>query len=691
MQTARRARPVQILLVEDNSADADLTQEALREGRIPHELRRTWNGEEALAYLRRQGDFAAAERPDLVLLDLNLPRKDGREVLAEIKADPDLREIPVIVLTTSHAERDVRDAYRLHANSYIVKPVDLEQFLTAVRSIEQFWLQLAALPSGWEAAGALPAAEAVAPPPRSNALPPVAALPLPDGLARVLLVEDNAGDAQLIAEYLSGPPDGRLQVELVGSAAAARERLQRGGVDLVLLDLSLPDSMGLETFTRVFEQTPDVPIVVLSGTADEAVATRAVQAGAQDYLVKSDVDDRLILRTLRYAYERAHTQRQLRTAQKMEAIGRLAGGVAHDFNNMLAVVIGYSDLLLAQAEPGSRVQEDLREVKAAGERAAALTRQLLAFGRKQMISPRLLNLNELVSGMLGMLRHLLPQDLQLHHELAPSVGLVRADPSQLEQVLVNLTMNARDAISGAGRIDISTRSVYVDDGLAREHPGVMPGPFELLCVTDTGSGIDDELKALVFEPFFTTKGPGQGSGLGLASVYGTVRQSGGFVDLESAVGRGSTFRIFLPRAAPDLHAPTRDTAASAAVSPITVLVVEADAPLRQLIVAVLGTQGIAVLPAGDAQEAREHVSRYPGEIDLLLADASLPTGGGPELAWSLRALRPELKVLFMSSHDDLELGLSAEQRSTVVLLEKPFSPTGLLKKVQEGLASSPDV
>lgn len=666
MHTALEARPVRILLVEDNPGDVDLTLEAFREGQLSHELSHAWNGEEALAYLRKQGEYTRASRPDMILLDLNLPRKDGREVLAEIKRDPDLAEIPVIVLTTSHAERDIQEAYHLHANSYIVKPVELEQFLSAVRMIEQFWLELAVLPSGWKPSELLAPAPPcpVAVPKIGGASSPIAALPLPEGLSNILLVEDHFGDVELIREYLAIGTENRLHVEAVGSLAGARERLQAGGIDLVLLDLSLPDSNGLDTFTQLFRQVPEVPIVVLSGLADEAIATRAVQAGAQDYLVKSDVDERLILRTLRYAYERAHTQRQLRTAQKMEAIGRLAGGVAHDFNNMLAVILGYSDMLLSQAAPGSADQSELQAVKAAGQRAAALTRQLLAFGRRQIIAPRMLRLPELVDGILGMLQRLLPPEIELRLAPAAAGGWVRADASQLEQVLVNLVINARDAITGTGRIEITTSSVQVDEDQARHYPGVAPGLFELLCVSDTGAGIPEEHQPLVFEPFFTTKGPGKGSGLGLASVYGTVRQSGGFIALESVVGQGTQFRLYLPRVA-------EKAAASAAA---VILVVEADPQLQRLISEILEDAGHTLLVAADGDEAMCLAEAHPGEINLLLAD--LEVLGAKEVA--LRRLRPELQLLFMSAYSTEEAGASS-------IIRKPFSPILLAERVAEAL------
>ena len=688
MHSATEGRPVRILLVEDNPGDADLTLEVLKDGRFPHELSLTWNGEEALAYLRKQGAFARVERPDLILLDLNLPRKGGREVLAEIKQDPGLREIPVIVLSTSHSEQDVREAYSLHANSYIVKPVELEQFWATIQVIEEFWLGLTALPSGWtpSLAAAEPAPQL---PARGNASTVAARLPLPEGLTRVLLVEDSLGDAELIQEYLAAGTAG-LEVEVVRTLAAARERIRQSGIDLVLLDLTLPDSVGLETFIEVFAAAPEVPIVVLSGLSDEAVATRAVQAGAQDYLVKSDVDERLIRRTLRYAYERAHTQRQLRTAQKMEAIGRLAGGVAHDFNNMLAVILGYSDMLLAQAEPGSLAQSELRELKSAGQRAATLTRQLLAFGRKQMIAPRLLRLSELVSGVFGLLQQLLPGEVELDLRLAPHAGWVRADPNQLEQALVNLVINARDSISSGGRIEIATSSVEVDEALARSYPGVVPGPFELLCVTDTGAGIPEELQSLVFEPFFTTKAPGQGSGLGLASVYGTTRQSGGFITLTSELGHGTHFCLYFPCAGPGLaEAAIAPREPGADKSRPTILVVEADAQLRRLVAEILGATRYTLMLAADDREALEMVQAHPSPIDLLLADWELPGSMGLVETLARHQGGPGPKVLWMSAYEAGDAWSGSQPLSGAAVVRKPFAPALLNARVEQVLGQSP--
>ncbi|MCC2669424.1 MAG: sensory box histidine kinase/response regulator [Armatimonadetes bacterium] len=691
--TASSCRPVRVLLIEDNPGDVELTIEALAEGRVLNELQVAVDGEEALRRLRREGEHVHAPRPDLILLDLNLPRMNGRQVLDAIKSDPALREIPVVVLTSSQAEADVRGAYEHHANAYVVKPIDLPRFLAAVQLIEQFWLELVALPSGWQ--GAPPPADAAPNRPRVSrrTVPAVTAardeVELGFSARSLLLVEDNPGDAELIAEYLEEAAPGKMSLELVETLAAAQARLGRPGIDLVLLDLFLPDAAGLETFQGIYAVAPDLPVVVLTGLNDGRLALRAMQAGAQDYLVKGQINGELLVRSIRYAVERAQGQQQLRQAQKMEAVGRLAGGVAHDFNNMLAVISGYSELLLMACPEDDLSREPLLQIRSAGQRAAALTRQLLAFGRRQLLHPARVDVGLLLDNLRGMLAQMVGEQIRLVVECAPDLEPIYADAGQIEQVILNLTFNARDAMPRGGRLTVGAKRVDLSETESVGPPGLRPGTYICLSVEDTGTGIAEEDRPHLFEPFFTTKEQGKGTGLGLASVYGIVRQSEGDIEVKSEVGRGTVFRVYFPAVRepgpevvalpPEVALPGRET----------VLILEDEPSLLRLIGDILDSHGYRTLLAGHSEEALRLASEHEGPIHVLLADVVMPGLHGPEVAARIRPLRPELRVLFMTGYaDEVMLGYDLTPTDEA-LLQKPFSHATLTARIRRLLDAPP--
>jgi nitrogen-specific signal transduction histidine kinase/CheY-like chemotaxis protein len=386
--------------------------------------------------------------------------------------------------------------------------------------------------------------------------------------------------------------------------------------------------------------------------------------------------------------ERKHLEEQFRQAQKMEAVGRLAGGVAHDFNNMLTLILGYSDLMLQTLAPASPQFTALGEIKRAAERAAALTRQLLAFSRKQVIAPRVLDVNALVANMDKMLRPLIGEDVELVTALGPGAGPVRADVGQLEQVLVNLAVNARDAMPQGGRLTIATANVELDEACARTHLDVRPGPYLCLTVQDTGCGMDEEVLAHLFEPFFTTKEVGKGTGLGLSTAYAIVRQTGGHIDVTSAPGQGTTFRIYLPRATgpvePDPAAGSPGEASGAAQ---TILVVEDEETVRALVGTVLRQHGYTVLEAADAGAALQLGAEHPGPVHLLVTDVVMPRVSGHQLAQRLQALRPGLKVLYLSGHTEDAILRAGVREAEISFLPKPFTPEDLARKVRDVLAS----
>lgn len=384
---------------------------------------------------------------------------------------------------------------------------------------------------------------------------------------------------------------------------------------------------------------------------------------------------------------RRQLEEQFRQAQKMEAVGRLAGGVAHDFNNLLTVINGYGQIVadgLPQEHPS---RELLDEIMKAGDRAAGLTRQLLAFSRQSVLEPRVLDPNALVRGLDKMLRRLLGEDVDLATRLAPGLGRVKADPGQMEQAIVNLCVNARDAMPTGGKLTIETANADLDDSYTAAYTDMRPGPYIVVSVTDTGTGMTPEVQARVFEPFFTTKEQGKGTGLGLAMVFGFVKQSGGHVAVYSEAGRGATFKLYLPRvdAVPEVGklSVQRGTMPRGTE---TVLLVEDEPAVRALGRDVLTMCGYSVLEAGNGRDALRVAEAHPGRIDLLLTDVVMPGGlGGREVAEAIIAGHPEASVLFTSGYTDDAVVRHGVLESGVHFLQKPFSPSALAQKVREVL------
>ncbi len=383
--------------------------------------------------------------------------------------------------------------------------------------------------------------------------------------------------------------------------------------------------------------------------------------------------------------ERKQLEGQLRQAQKMEAIGRLAGGVAHDFNNVLTAVFGYVDLLREEVPADSSAQADLAEVRKAAERAAALTRQLLAFSRQQVLESVVLHLNDLIEDFEKMLRRVIGEDVMLRLALAKDAGNVRADPGQLHQVMMNLVVNARDAMPTGGSLIIETANADLTEQYAELHQPVIPGRYVMVAVSDSGMGMSPEVKARIFEPFFTTKEKGRGTGLGLSTVYGIVKQSGGYIWAYSEVGRGTTFKIYLPRVdapAEPLSKPREDGSVAGTE---TILLAEDDPILRPLARALLEKLGYTVLEGEDAQSALAAARTHTGPIHLLVADVVMPGPSGRELARRLAELRPETKVLFVSGYTDDAIVHHGMLEPGLNFLQKPFTPAVLARKVREVL------
>ncbi len=620
---------------------------------------------------------------------------------------------------------------------------------------------------------------------------------------RVLLVEDNPGDARLFVELVRDTGAGHLKLEHVDRLSTALERLSSDRFDVVLLDLSLPDAQGLTTLTRTHAHAPNVPIVVLTGLDDELLAVKAVRLGAQDYLVKGRVDGDLLVRSVRYATERgrameaverreehyrsliensldlvsilnfdgtiryaspsherilgysltdlvgqnavsfvhpgdlpavqeilkrsdasgslefrfrhkdgswrmlesfgrnlAHLagvsgivvnsrdvtdrkrlEEQLHHSQRLEAVGRLAGGVAHDFNNLLMIITGYSQMLVDAMHPGDPARADLLQVVKAAERATDLTRQLLAFSRRQVVRPAVLSLNTLVQDMDRMLRRVIGEDIELVTVLAPELKTVRADPGQIEQVVVNVAVNARDAMPNGGKLMLETANLEVTEEFARTHVSPKPGEYVMLAMSDTGFGMDAQVLARVFEPFFTTKE--QGTGLGLSTSYGIINQHGGDIWVDSKPGCGTTFRIYLPAVEqpPDGLAPPRESPLLQGTE--TILLVEDEDGVRRVLETMLKRHGYQVLSSASAADAMAVAERHAGEIDLLITDIVMPGMSGRKMAERMMAQRPQMRVLFVSGY-----GEPIEPHGKTAFLQKPFTTEELALKIREVLHAS---
>jgi PAS domain S-box-containing protein len=384
--------------------------------------------------------------------------------------------------------------------------------------------------------------------------------------------------------------------------------------------------------------------------------------------------------------ERRRLEEQLLQSQKMEAVGRLAGGIAHDFNNLLTAVSGYSELLLRELPEGDPRRESADEIRKAGGRAAALTQQLLAFSRRQVLEPRVLDLNAVISGMERMLRRVIGEDVELITALQPELWRAKADPGQIEQAILNLVVNARDAMPRGGRLTVETANVELDEKFAGRYATVEPGPHVMLAVSDTGIGMDAELQARLFEPFFTTKEHGKGTGLGLSTTYGIVKQSGGSIWVYSEPGHGTTFKIYLPRCEEPLEdLPAAPPAREAAPGTETVLLVEDEPEVRRLVEKLLRLKGYRVLSAGSPADAVAIARRHEDAIDLLLTDVIMPGMNGRELARLLAEGRPDMRVLYMSGYADAAMNQHGILPPGTAFLSKPFTPEVLARKVREVL------
>lgn len=516
---------------------------------------------------------------------------------------------------------------------------------------------------------------------------------------RVLIVEDSEEDAALLLHELKRGGYDTVS-ERVSTLKEMRSALNRKW-DIILLGCSLMHLDVPTALALLKEKGLSVPLIVVSSRASEELAVAAMKAGAQDYIVKHNLARLIpaIGRELRQAEGRREHKRaeedalrqseeQLRQSQKMEAIGRLAGGISHDFNNLLTAIIGYSEFLLFRLDQEDPLRKYAEEIKKAGERASSLTRQLLAFSRKQVLQPEVLDLNIIVADLDNMLRRLIGEDIELVTLLEPDLGAVKVDPGQMEQVIMNLAVNARDAMPYGGKLIIETANVDLDELYARQHSPIRPGHYVMLAVSDNGCGMDKETLSHIFEPFFTTKEQGKGTGLGLSTVYGIVKQSEGFIWVYSEPGTGTTFKIYLPQVQGAERWPkTSPLTTRMQRGSETILLVEDEEVVRELVGKLLPVNGFTVLAARNGSEALAICQQHKGPIHLLLTDVVMPQMSGRQLAAHLSKLHPEMKVLYMSGYTDDAIIRHGVLEPGLAFIQKPFTIDTMIQKVREVLDS----
>jgi two-component system, cell cycle sensor histidine kinase and response regulator CckA len=506
---------------------------------------------------------------------------------------------------------------------------------------------------------------------------------------RVLIVEDSQDDgALLVRELERGGYD--VHSQQVDTSAALQSACDAQQWDIVISDFSMPNFSGTAALNLVRATHSDLPFIFVSGTMGEETAVAAMKNGAQDYFLKGNLK-RLVpavqreLRDAEERQERKRLERHVHQLQKFEAIGRLAGGVAHDFNNVLGAILGWAELGYDEAQPGSRFQERFQKIREQGNRAAKLTSQLLAFARKQILQPRKINLNILINEEVNFLEKIIGDNIEIRVLAASDLHVTSADPAQIDQVLMNLCLNARDAMPDGGTLIVETCNVEIGDEYCRSHIYARPGSYVLLSVSDTGAGMDSATVERIFEPFFTTKELGRGTGLGLAIVYGIVKQHGGFIYVYSEPGKGTAFRIYL-RAETGLH---ESDAASCLVKPLrgieTILLAEDHAGLRESAQQMLETLGYQVILASNGAEAYQLFAADPDRVDLVITDVVMPSLNGPDAYSKMSALRPDLGVIFTTGYTSEAASLISAVEKGASILQKPYSLTTLSQHIRTAL------
>lgn len=507
---------------------------------------------------------------------------------------------------------------------------------------------------------------------------------------QILIAEDNPADAQLLVRELRHA-EFDFEWHRVDTESDYLARLTPN-LDLILSDYEMPQFSGLRAL-ELLKQRPEleIPFIIVSGTIGEEMAVAAMQQGAADYLLKDRIGRlgpavRRALQEVENHNERKRLEAQFIEAQKMEVVGQLAGGVAHDFNNVLGVIMGYSDLIMQDFGPETPVLQYLEEIRLATKRAAGLTQQLLIFSRKQAVQRCVLDLNKVIEESEAMLRRLIDENIEMKIVYGENIGRIKADAGYIWQVLMNMAVNARDAMPDGGSLTIRTSKAALDEAYVKNHPGTYAGDYSLLSITDTGVGMSDEVKSKIFEAFFTTKPAGKGTGLGLATCQTIIRQSEGCIDVSSQPGEGTTFNIYFPQTE------QRDSAMAHPGKPDqpqkkgteTLMVVEDDPSLRHLAQGILRGQGYTVLTAPNGQDALRVVRDHHGPaLTLVITDVIMPRMGGMVMAEWLKSSYPDLKVLFTSGYTEDAIAHYGVLDENVEFLPKPYTPATLTRKVRE--------
>lgn len=639
-----------LLLVEDEPAHAELVERAFAWQESPVNLSVAATLRQARSFLEQKTPL-----PALIISDWRLPDGEALELLAWIQ---ERHQLPVVIMTSHGNQKLAVQVMKAGALDYVVKS---DETLLDMPHIVERALRT------WDNIMARQQME--------NALR--------ESEARYRTLVENAPEAIVV-----------LDAELNRFVDA-----NENAVRLFQVDREVLWQHGLADFSPLFQPDEQLSVEVAAAKIKEAINGDTPRyewlyhnAANQDILceislVRLPATDRTLIRgSIIDISDRHRLEDQLRQALKMEAIGRLAGGIAHDFNNVLTVIISYSDLLMQlYRDKEEMVYRRARQIKQAGQQAATLTNQLLAFSRQQMLQPRLLNLNKIVTTISEMLHRLIGENIELHLHLSEQLGLVKADPGQLEQVIVNLVVNARDAMPLGGTLTIKTDTVYLNEAESQRLTGAQPGHYITLMVQDNGMGMDEVTRSHIFEPFFTTKEMGKGTGLGLATVHGIITQSGGFIEVESTPNQGTEFFIYLPQAnetTPD-PVPTATTTRLANGTE-TILLIEDESSVRDLVQNVLRLYGYTVIIAS-SEEAIYLTARELEPIDMLLVDVVMPKYSGRELAHYLTQIQPTLRVLYMSGYSDDIVVRHGVSESNVYFLPKPFNPTALVSKIREVL------
>ena len=518
----------------------------------------------------------------------------------------------------------------------------------------------------------------------------------------ILLVEDEEAHSELIRRAFQ-PRGENVRFTVAGSLQAARACLAESPPDLVIADLLLPDGKSIELLPQSGE-APTFPFILMTSHGDEYVAVEAMRAGALDYVTKSEttlsdmprVTDRALREWNHIAErrlgeeEKKRLEEQLRQSQKMEAVGQLAGGIAHDFNNLLQAILGYTELGLADIPSEESLRQDFEQIQKAAERAATLTRQLLAFSRRQLLRPVDVALNEIITDLSKILLRVIGEHIELKLNLGRALPFIHADTGTLEQVLMNLCVNARDAMPDGGELTLATQEAHIDAQTALDHHWATEGHYVQLSVTDSGIGMQSDVLERVFEPFFTTKEAGKGTGLGLAMVYGIVRQQDGLVRVRSQPGHGTTFDIYLPIVENALKVDEENgTDRTTARGTETLLLAEDEEIVLTLASRVLKENGYTVLTARDGEEAVRVFEANADTITLAVLDVVMPKMSGRGVHDRIKAMRPDIQVLFSSGYNTDAVHSRFVAEEGLQIIQKPYAPTDLLRKVREILDTEP--